>query len=51
MSVAKTEAFRGVGVEAHAKALHGPSVPTTTTLVSAVSLPGGAVVKVSPFEL
>jgi hypothetical protein len=51
MSVTKTEAFRGVGVEAHAKALHGPSVPTATTLVSGVSLPGGVVVKVFPFEL
>jgi hypothetical protein len=51
MSVAKTEAFCGVGVEAHAKALHGPYVPTATTLVSAVSLPGGAVLKVSPSEL
>jgi hypothetical protein len=40
-----------VGVEAHVKALHGSSVPTATTLVSAVSLLGGAFVKVSPFEL
>jgi hypothetical protein len=48
MSVARREAFLGVGVEAHAKALHGSSVPTAMMLVSAMSLPGGAVMKVSP---
>jgi hypothetical protein len=40
-----------VGFEASVKAPHGFAVPIATTLASAVSLLGGAVVKVSPFEL
>jgi hypothetical protein len=45
---AKPLAFLGVGFKTSAKALHGSPVPTTATLVSAVPLPGGVVVKFFP---
>jgi uncharacterized membrane protein YhiD involved in acid resistance len=45
---AKTWAFLGVGVDASAKALHSSLVPTTVTLVSAVPLPEGVVMKFPP---